>query len=196
MPPMQAEFVPLAQTTLRDPRAAAQRIMAWRFERDVLWTALALVAILNTGLVLLVLQIAQPVMPIPGYFSSPLTLFVLLAGLLVVYVHAMYWSGLSIGGQGALNDILALVIWFQVLRAMAQIALLVLGLALPGLGSLFSIVVAVWGFWIFLNFITAAMHLPSVGHAIIVIVIAAVGLILGMGVLVALIGLVAQGVSG
>lgn len=193
---MTADWIPLAQTTLRDPRAAATQIMGWKLSRDALWTALALVAVLNTFMVLLVLQINEPAVPLPSYFERPLTLFVLIAGLMAIYVHAMYWAALSIGGQGELADVLALVIWFQVLRAAAQVCVLVLSLIVPALGMVLSLVIAIWGVWIFLSFIAAAMHLPSVGHALIVLVVAAIGLVLGLGIMVALIGVLTQGVVG
>jgi hypothetical protein len=133
-------------------------------------------------------------MPLPSYFDAPLTLFILLTGLMVVYIHAMYWTGLAIGGQGALMDVLALVVWFQILRAAAQFAVIVLTLAIPSLGMILSLVIAIWGLWIFLNFIAAAMRLPSVGHGFLVLIIAAVGMVFGLGILLSMIGLGAQGV--
>ena len=191
---MQQALVALTQTSLRKPREAAQLIMAMELNRDVLWSALALVAIINTFLIVVVLQISPPTFPMPGYLERPLTLFILIAGLMVVYIHAMYWSGLAIGGKGLLMDVLAVVVWFQILRAMAQMLLIVVSLAIPGAGALLSLVVAVWGLWIFLNFIAASLNLSTVWHAIAVLVVAFVGLVLGMGTLVALLGGVAQGV--
>ena len=190
---MQVEWTALAQTSLREPRAAAAEIMSWNLGRDVLWTALALVAILNTAMVSLVVQISGPTVPLPGYFASPLMLFILLAGIMAVYIHAMYWAALAIGGQGRLDDVLVVVIWFQVLRAVAQFAILLVSLAVPGLGVLLSIVVAVWGIWIFLNFLAEAMHLRSAGHALVVLAISAVGLVLGLGILLAVVGIMVQG---
>jgi hypothetical protein len=190
-----AAFIQMAHNTLRDPRASAVQIISMALPRDVLWTALALVAALNTFLILLLIDITGSVMVLPSYFDAPLALFVLLTGLMVVYIHAMYWTGLAIGGQGALMDVLALVVWFQVLRAVAQLAVIVLTLAIPGLGTLLSLVVAIWGLWIFLNFIAAAMNLPSVGHGLLVLVLSAVGLVLGLAVLLSIIGLSAQGVT-
>ena len=185
---MTVSMGPLVQTSLRDPRSAAQSIMALGLGRDALWTALALVAVVNTFLVLFVVQFAGPAFPFPGYFDRPLALFVLIAGLTVVYVHAMYWAGLAIGGRGALNDVLAVVVWFQVLRAMAQVAVILVSLALPGLGALFSLVIAVWGFWIFLNFLATVLNLASVWHAIGVLVISFAGLVMGLGILMAVVG--------
>lgn len=191
---MTVALIPLAQETLQHPTRAAQQIMGWDLPRDVLWTALALVAVLNTFLVLLVLQLSPPAFAMPSYFTRPLALYLLIAGVMVIFVHAMYWAGLAMGGRGKLDHMLALMIWFQVLRAVAQLAVVVLTLALPALGMLLSLAVAVWGFWIFLNFIAAAMHLPSVGRALVVLILSALGLVAGVGLITALIGLVAQGV--
>ena len=192
---MERAFLPLIQTSLRKPRQAAQLIMAMDLGRDVLWTALALVAIINTFLVMLLVEVSGPGMPLPSYFERPLALFIIIAGLMVVYIHAMYWAGLAIGGKGNLMDVLALVVWFQVLRALAQAAIVLLSLAIPPLGLILSLVVAVWGFWIFLNFIAAALDLRTPLHAFTVMALAFVGLVLGLAVLIALIGGVAQGVG-
>ena len=75
---------PLVQQTLRDPQAAAARIIGLGLGRETLWTGLALVAALNTFVVLLALQISPPAMAMPGYFDQPLVLFFLLAGDILV----------------------------------------------------------------------------------------------------------------
>lgn len=180
--------MPLIRTSLTAPRAGAAQIIAMAFSREVLWTALALVAVINTLLVYFMVGTAtQETLPIPGYFDRPLVLFMLVAGLTVVYVHAMYWAGHAIGGQGALMDVLAVMVWFQILRAAAQAAIIVLSLAIPPVGAILSLIVAVWGFWIFLNFLAEALHLTSPWHSLAVLVVAFVGLVLGVGVLTALI---------
>ncbi|KIN65062.1 hypothetical protein Z946_3961 [Sulfitobacter noctilucicola] len=186
-------MIPLARLTLEDPRSAARQVMAMDLSRDALWTALALVAIVNTFLVTLLMTVSAPTMPMPTYMERPLALFVLIAGLMVVYVHAMYWAGLTIGGKGRLMDVLALVVWFQILRAAAQLAIVVLSLALPAAGLLLSLVVAVWGLWIFMNFLATALNLKSPWHSIAVMAVAFVGLVFGMGILAGLIGGIAQG---
>lgn len=191
---MTAALMPLIQQSLLAPRDAAETVIGMKLGRDVLWTALALVAVINTFLILIIIEVSGPTMPLPGYFNRPLALFVLIAGLTVVYVHAMYWSGLAIGGQGSLMDVLALVVWFQILRALAQGLVIAVSLLVPGLGALLSLAVAIWGFWIFLNFLATALHLSSPWHAIAVLVVAFVGLILGLGILMAVLGGLAQGV--
>lgn len=163
--------------------------MSLNLPRDVLWTGLALVAVINTFLVYFVVGTsASAAIPIPTYFNSPLTLFVLIGGLTVVYIYAVYWAGHAIGGEGDFADILAVIVWFQVLRAIAQVAVIVLSLAIPPVGALLSLAVAVWGFWIFLNFLAAALNLNSPWHSLAVLVVAFVGLVLGVGLLTGLVG--------
>ncbi len=191
---MTAALVPLIQQSLKAPRDAAETVIGMQLGRDVLWTALALVAVINTFLILIIIEVSGPTVPLPGYFNRPLALFILIAGLTVVYVHAMYWSGLAIGGQGNLMDVLALVVWFQILRALAQGLVILVSLLIPSLGALLSLAVAIWGFWIFLNFLATALHLNSPWHAIAVLVVAFVGLVLGLGILMAVLGGLAQGV--
>ncbi|MEP5728769.1 MAG: YIP1 family protein [Sulfitobacter sp.] len=192
---MQNAISTLVQTSLRAPRDAAQSVINMQLSRDVLWTALALVAVLNTFLVLLVVEVSGPSLQLPSYFSRPLVLFILIAGLSVVYVHAMFWAGGMIGGKGTLMDVLSIVVWFQILRALAQGVVLVLSVAVPALGSLMSFVVAFWGLWIFMNFLSVALKLSTPWHSILVMFVAFVGLVLGLGVLIALIGGFAQGVT-
>jgi hypothetical protein len=191
---MQDALIPMVQTSLRNPRGAAGLIMAMGLGRDVLWTALALVAVINTFLIMLIVSTSTATMPLPGYFDKPLTLFVLIAGLMVVYIHAMYWAGLAVGGKGELMDVLAVVVWFQVLRAIAQAAIVLVSLAIPPLGAVLSLVVAVWGLWIFLSVLTEALNLRSLWHAIAVVCVAFVGIVLGVAILIAMIGGAAQGV--
>ncbi|QFT59928.1 Yip1 domain protein [Sulfitobacter sp. THAF37] len=185
----------LVQTSLRAPRDAAGQIMALGLTREVLWTALALVAIFNAALLYFIFQTSETALPVPGYAERPLALFVIIAGMMVVYVHAMYWAGRMLGGSGTLNDLLALVVWFQMLRAAAQLVIMVVSLALPAAGLLLSLGVAILGVWIFLNFVTAGLRLASVWQALAVLIAAAVGLILGLGLLLTLIGLAAQGAT-
>jgi len=192
---MENALVPMIQTSIRTPRVAARLIMEMNFPRQTLWTGLALVAVINTIMLYLMVQTSPPTLQVPGYFDQPFVLFLLNAGLMAVYVHVMYWSGLAIGGKGHLLDVLAVVVWFQALWIMAQAATLLLSLALPGgLGGIISLGVAIWGFWIFMNFLAAALNLTSPWHSIAVLLVSFIGLIVGLGILMALIGGLAQGV--
>lgn len=184
-----ALFVSLIRQSLRDPRQAAEMIMGWQFDRAVLWTALPLVAMINTAAFILALQSSPPIMPMPVDGSNPLALFILLAGMLVIYVHAVHWAGIMVGGEnGRLEDILAVLIWFQVLRAGAQVILVLCSLLLPALAPFLVLVIVFWGLWILLTFIKTACRVPSLGLAFCALLLAGVMVIVGLGILTSLIG--------
>lgn len=191
-------LIDLARTTLRTPREAAQQIMALELSRDVLWTGLAMVAAINTIVLQLLIWMspAETQAQFPSYFSAPLAVYVLFAGIMVVYIHSVYWAGLALGGKGQLYDILALLVWLQVLRTVAQVVVLAATLIAPALAGLLSIVVFAVALWILLNFVTQAMALPSLGHALMALFIAVIGLVMGLGILLAILGLAAQGTLG
>lgn len=185
----------LAVLTLRAPQLAAQEIMAMGLRREVLWTGLALVAILNTVLFNLTLMVSGDATQIPEVFRSPIVFFGILVGLLVLTVHAFFWTGRSIGGQGDLGDLLALVVWLQFLRAVAQAVMIVLLVVSPAFALLLSLATGLLGLWILVNFISASLNLPSLAHGLAVVILAAVGLVLGLLLIGGLIGLSSLGVS-
>ncbi len=183
----------LALETLQNPRSAAAKIIGLSLGRDVLWTALVLVAAINSIIYSISLFLADTSM-LPSVLRNPLIFFVIINGVLVLSVHAFYWTGRVIGGTGDLGDLLALLVWLQALRAAAQGVLLVLMVVSPAIGQLFSLAVGVLGIWITVNFITEALHLPSLLHGLGVLVLAAVVLAIGLFLLVGLIGLSSIGV--
>lgn len=187
-------LIPLARTTLREPRRAAETILSWQLSRETLWTAMALVAALYTFVLSLLIALTPNAMSLPGYANSPLALFVLVAGVMVVYVHAAYWTGLAMGGSGTLDGLLAVMVWLQVMRAVAELGLIVLSFVMPAMATLASIVLTGWSLWVMLHFLVAALHLPSMGKAFLVLILSGIGLVVGLGILLALIGLTAQGV--
>jgi len=188
------QFFDLAVLTLRAPQQAAAQIISLNLNRNALWSGLALTAIINTVMFNITLMAAGDTSTIPDIFKSPIAFFIILAGILVMTVHAFYWTGLSIGGKGDLGHLLALLVWLQLLRAVAQAAMVVLLAVSPGFALLFSFATGIVGLWILVNFITAALHLPSVAHGFAVVILAAVGLILGLLLIGGLVGLSSLGV--
>ena len=190
------DLIALAKTTLRAPREAAREIMALGLPRNVLWTALALVAAINTLILQILISASPPETQaqFPSYFvGSPLAVYVLFAGIMVVYMHSVYWAGLALGGKGLLFDVVALLVWLQALRTIAQFAVVALTFVVPALAGLLSLVVFAVALWILLNFVTEAMGLPSIGHAMMALLLAVIGLVMGLGILLAVLGLAAQG---
>lgn len=185
----------LALLTVRNPSEAARKVVALNFDREVLWTALALVAVINAILFALS-NIALPTpAPLPAFLSNPLLFFFIVAGGLVLTVNALFWTGRMLGGSGDMGDLLALLIWLQVLRAVAQAAVLVLMLAAPMLGALLVLVAGLWALWILLHFVSVGLRLNSLARAATVLIAATLGLVLGLSLILSMIGVTAMGLT-
>ncbi|WP_299627532.1 YIP1 family protein [uncultured Tateyamaria sp.] len=193
----------LALATLRDPQATARQIMDWHLGRTELYLALIAVTATNAFLAGTANFIAPAQMdpataqavPMLALLERPLVLFVLIAGGLVVTVHALFWAGRAMGGGGSLSDMLALLTWLQALRAAAQAGVLLLSLAVPVLGGLVALGVAIVGFWLLLHFISAALRLDSLFRAFGILLAVMAGLLLGLMLLVTMMGLTAGGLT-
>lgn len=183
----------LALETIQSPRTAAQKILSLHFSRDILWSGLILVACINSIIYSFSLFLGDT-SALPALFRNPVMFFALVTGVLILTVHAFYWTGLALGGQGDLGDLLALVVWLQGLRAIAQAALFLLMFISPVIGQLFSLGIGILGLWITVNFITEALRLPGLMHGVGVIVLSAVGIVFGLMILAGLIGLGTLGV--
>ena len=183
----------LALETIQSPRTAAKKIISLHLSRDVLWSGLFLVACINSIIYSFSLFLGDT-SALPTLFRNPVLFFTLISGVHVLTVHGFYWTGRALGGQGDLGDLLALLVWLQGLRAIAQAVMFVLMLVSPITGQLFSLGVGVLGLWITVNFITEALRLPGLMRGVGVIVLAAVGIIFGLAILIGMIGLGAMGV--
>lgn len=193
----------LAVDTLRDPKGTADKIMGWQIGRAELYMALLAVSAINAFLAgtssflspMSTDPAAIEAMPMLALMSRPLALFVLIAGGLVISVHALYYAGRAMGGNGTLNEMLVLLTWLQALRAAAQAVILVLSLAAPLLGGLVALAVVMVAFWLLLNFISAALRFDSLFRSFWVLVAVIAALFLGLMVLVTMLGLTAGGLT-
>jgi hypothetical protein len=183
----------LALETVQSPRTAAQQIMGLNLGREVLWPALVLMACLNS-IVYSITLLAVDRSLLPAMLANPLMFFMLVTGLQVLTVHGFYWGGRILGGEGDLGEMLSLMVWIQALQAAANGALLVLLFISPALEQLLSFGVGILGLWITLNFITEALRLPGLWHAIGVLFIATLGIAFGLVILISMIGISAMGV--
>lgn len=183
----------LVVETVQSPRTAARRIMDMWLSRDILWTALVALAAIN-AIIMSIGLLMSDTSEIPPFMRSPLILFFMVGGLQVLSVHGFYWAGKIIGGQGDMGELLSLLVWVQVLQAAAQVMTFVLALVLPPLADIFSMVASILALWITVNFIAEALRLPTLLHAVGVMVLGIVGIAFGLAILIGLIGMGAMGV--
>jgi hypothetical protein len=184
----------LAVLTLRAPQEAAAYIMRQNLPQEFLWTALALVAVLNTILSALSNMLVPVPPPLDTIVASPFVFSTIVAGGLLLTVYAIYWTGRMMGGQGEVKELLALIVWLQVLRTVAQVAVLVLLIAVPYLASLMVLVAAAVTIWIFVNFVSAGLRFDSLVKALVVVIIGGIALMIGLTFFLSVIGVTAVGV--
>lgn len=184
----------LAVLTLRDPKQAAGQIINMDLPRDVLWMAVAFVAAVNT-ILSAVSNMTFPVpAPLAGLVANPLIFFVVVVAGLLLTVYSIFWTGRMLGGQGEVSDLLALIVWLQVLRCVAQVAVLVALIAAPFLASLMVLIAGIATIWIFVNFVNVGLQLNSAMLAVTVVILGAVVLIIGLTIFLSAIGVSSIGV--
>ena len=185
----------LAIDTLRAPRHAARQILALRLDTSVLWTALALIVVLNAILNGLTLPLLMAPDMLPTALTSPWLFALILGGGMVIGTFILTWVGQIMGGKAQLADILALVVWLQALRFVVQAAAFLLYFVFPALSDLLALVAGMWGIWITIVFIDEAQRFGSVLKAIMVLVVTMLGLAFGLSFFLLLIGASSPGLS-
>ncbi|MDK3072708.1 Yip1 family protein [Sedimentitalea sp. JM2-8] len=178
----------LAILSIKDPAQAARMLLTAEPAREALWTALAVVAVLNAILFTLSNMLVSGPVPLPGMLSAPVVYCLLVAGGLILTIHALFWSGRVLGGTGTIDDIMTVVLWLQALRLVAQVAVMVLLLFMPLFSALLVFAVSLYGLYMLLHFINQAHRLDSLGRSAGVLVGAMLAIVLGLTLLLSLFG--------
>ncbi len=188
-------FKTLFRTTLTDPRQAGLEVIAMQLPMQGLWIALMLMAVLLSLMVSALFHAAplppdemgQIIQMSPAY-QSPLFFALINWGQAVISVFVLYWIGQMLGGQGTLADMLAVMIWLQVVSLVLAVTLFFVGLVLPMVGGLMMICVFFWGLWAMIGLVDAAHRFNNMFRAFGVCVVALVAFMIGMTLLSAVIG--------
>lgn len=183
----------LALLTMQDPAEAARQLMAIQLDRGTLWTAVFLVAVLNTLLAGLNNVLMPNTTPIPGLFDVPAVYFFFVGGGLVLTILTLFWVGRAFGGEGSMEDIMVVVVWLQFMRVLVQATALMLLLTIPMLSILLILVAALVGIWILVHFVDQAHRFGSLSKAAGVLIAAFVGMVVGVSILLSMIGVSAVG---
>ena len=191
--------------TILNPASAARTILSFRVSRENLWLAVLLATVLS-GLVGGLSQMVVPSTPmiietVEGPValnltpSSPMMQGLFVGASLVMMVFALYFAGRALGGQGTFPGSLALMAWLQVVMVAMQIATLVLIFVAPVVAALLvfvSLVVFVRSMVVFVN----ELHgFQSIGRAIVTVLLAFLGVVVGFTIILLFIGVGPSGVA-
>lgn len=185
-------FLRLAVQTVTAPRDVARLLLALRLGREPLILLFALAVVVNALLygVVLLMPGAPPVAVSAPVFG------VLMAASLLATIVAVTQSGRWLGGTARLAEVAILLIWLQGLRALVQALVVPLSVIAPGLSALVMLLASALGIWITVNFLDVAHGLGSLGRAAMVLILGIVGMALALMVLLALLGVNTNGMTG
>lgn len=181
--------------TIVSPALVARRIMTMSFRRDHLWQALLLVTVLGV-LVVALTQGARPDLPLgeAAVPVTPMTYGLILGGSLVMLVFALHYTGAMLGGTGDFAVALALVIWLEVVAMAVRIVQAAVLLVNPALGGAVSLAGFLVLLWCLVNFVDVLHGFASMGKAMLTLLLAVLGMSLGLALLLGLIRAMMGGV--
>ena len=169
--------------------------LAMRFPRDALWTALALVAVLNV-LLLGVLQFVSPETAATQdqiITVSPFGYLAIIGAFLTFMVFMLVHAGRMMGGDGTIEGTLTLLVWFQAVSLTLEGIQVLLVLVSPPIAAIFGLMSLGAIIWVFVNLVNVLHGLANLGKAIVVIFLALIGTVLGTGLVMGMMGITPPG---
>ena len=177
--------------SFRDPAGTAQWLAGVAISRATLYTMGALVTVLSV----IVLEIGLLLSPAEAEIlrATPFTLCVVLGASLIMMVFAVQLTGQMLGGRGRFGTALLLVIWWQAMALIIQVAQTVALLILPPVAGILTLAGLVWLVFALLHFVNVLHGFDSLPKALATVAIGIVGISVGLAVLLSLIGVTLQG---
>ncbi|MEO1641184.1 MAG: YIP1 family protein [Pseudomonadota bacterium] len=181
--------------SIMEPSDAARKVIAANVSRDTLWTAMALIIVLNVLLVALLQFVAQVPMPIEGESAglSPFSYTAIFGIFLVLLVFGVHYSGQAIGGVGTTAGSLAVIVWFQAISLTLEAIQVVIVLISPAIASLFGMISLGALIWCFVNFVNVLHGFDNIGKSILVIVLALISTAICSGIILMMFGITTPG---
>lgn len=187
-------FFRLALNTVVAPRDVARLLLAMKLPSHALWLAFALVIVLNT----LMFSASLMLVPANDLFGAVLVNPTVFGAMLAVSVGALIVAvtlcGRPMGGRAGVPQIAILVIWLQALRVVMQAVVAVVGPFSLFLSGVLISAASVLEIWIFVNFIDVAHEMGSLLRAGLVLLLAVVGMMLGLSLIFSLLGVQTGGI--
>lgn len=154
----------MALQTVPEPRKVARDLFDLNLPRETLWTALALVVVVNAALgVLAGMMFPLDAAQVGSVLFSPVLLGVIEAAFMFGLAWGIYVIGRMFGGQGGLSDAIITVVWMEFIFLMVQALTLLLTLFAPGLAAITMIASIFLFFWVLSHFTTESHGFASTG---------------------------------
>lgn len=185
---MQTFLADLIRESLTAPRAAARRIIGLGLSVQVWLVLFALTVVGNTLLVFLSLALTPPVPDLPVMFANPLVYASLIATGALAFVLLLTRIGAVMGGTGTITAVLAVTVWLQFLRVVAQAGIILVMIVSGALATILTLAVGVFGLWLFISFLQEAHRFDGPLRAVVTAGLAVLALSFGAALLLTLSG--------
>jgi hypothetical protein len=194
---MLGAFLGLVRASFTDARGTFRALMARRIRREDLWMALALVTILSVIAAEPFTRMMSPdeTMLFAPFAGRPLTGAFVEFSLYAVSVFVIYWISRAAGGTGNFPDTLLAVTWLQALMLVIQAVQVVALFVWPTGAALLGIAGGVAFLYFLTIFVQEAHHFASALKVFAMILAGLFGLVFGLAVILALIGVTFSGVA-
>lgn len=170
---------PLVSQTIQAPSQAANQLLSLRLPREGVWTAFALVQVLNT----LVFTFQVMVTPLPGElarFISPLEHLIANSVLQLTLTASLTAIGRWMNGQGGFVDMLSCQVWINFVQVLALLGLIVLTFLSPALAGILGYALAIFALYVSAHFISQVHKLGSAWRGFGVLVLALLAVIVAI----------------
>lgn len=166
-------LISLVRETVRQPQAAARRVLSVDLPMAARWQGLALVVILSVILTQLseFLILGTSDAALANFLGGPVRSGLLQGAILVGMVFAVYGVGRAMGGQAEFGDTLQLMIWLQMMMILLQTVQLVALALIPPVAGIIGILGMALFFWLLTNFILVLHGFRSLAKVFVMILI-------------------------
>lgn len=179
----------LLRETLRDPRAAARRLLSLDLPRAARWEALALVVAVSALVGQFSILLTTGSLSAPGLLGSPVQSAAVQGAVLVVMVTLAHQVGRALGGTGSFDGALIVIAWLQGVMIAVQIVQIAALVVLPPLAGLIGVAGLVIFGWLLTNFIAELHGFVSLGRVFATILAAAFGFAFVLAIFMAVLGI-------
>ena len=159
-----SDVAALLRLTLTDPAAAARAVLSAGFPREHHWSLFLLTITLTGALWQLSVIVSPPQLPEGATPPSGFTVTALTGASILLLAMTIRWVGRLAGGEGDLESVLLLTIWYGLVQVPLGVVELVVLLIAPGLGAVFVIAVIAVMLWVLTNFIAVVHGFHSLGR--------------------------------
>ncbi|MEM8978172.1 MAG: YIP1 family protein [Pseudomonadota bacterium] len=178
----------LFRLTLRDPREGAEAVLALPLPRGAV-SMIFVTSVLLSTLVSGAAYVTAPPEVDPAALPEPFVAFIVQFGLSAVLIITLYWIGKLLDGQGSISETMLIVSWLQLVILPFTVVALFFGAISTSLGVMIVAAVRLYEIWLLVNFVQALHRLSSLWQAAKMILLAIVGLALGLALFSSVLGI-------